>query len=232
MPLTPAARRAVAILFLVCATFPEAARAQEARPLDASAVPMRGARPEAFAPAGWKIGMQVGGDLNGDGRADRVLHLVPRDDSAAAADILAPGPETQALVILLAARGGGWRRAGVAPRLLLPAMPQWGLQLAIRRGVLVVHQYYGMATVWNYTHRFRLHAPSGRFVLIGRDRLTYHRPQGMYDTEERSENYLTGVRLVTVGHLGRGGAYSERARRETIPRRRTAFEDVREWDDG
>jgi hypothetical protein len=80
--------------------------------------------------------------------------------------------------------------------------------------------------VWKFTHRFRLHAPSGRFVLIGRDESTYHRPQETYDTMGTSENYLTGVRLITTGHWSRGGAYTESVRRETIPRARTALEDV------
>src|SRR5688572_1397413 len=100
----PRTSHALALLLsLACATLPRAARAQEARPLDAPAVPVRGARAEAFIPAGWKIAEQVAGDLNGDGRADRVLHLVPRDASSrSAGDILDPGPYTHALVILLA----------------------------------------------------------------------------------------------------------------------------------
>lgn len=231
MSLNPALRRALALLLpLACLAAPRLARAQApAAPLRPSAVPMRGARPEAFAPAGWTIAAQVAGDLNGDGRADRVLHLVPRDAaSRSARNILAPGPYTHALVILLAESRGGWRRAGVAPRLLLLDMPQWSLQLAIRRGVLVVNQHYGMADVWDLTHRLRLHGPSGRFVLIGRDLGSFHRPSGMYDTSKKSENYLTGVRLKTVGHLQPDGSYRDRVERRRIPRRRTAFEDVNE----
>jgi len=187
-------------------------------------VPAHGARPEAFAPAGWKIAAQAPGDLDGDGRADRVLHLVPRDTPSSS-----DGPEAQALVILLAASGGGWRRGGVAVELLPPAMPQWELRLTIRRGVLIVHQRYGMATVWEATHRFRRDARSGQFLLIGQDGLAFHRPSGMYDTRQTSENYLTGVRLVTTGHL-RGGGYHMTTRREPVPRARTTFQEARAWD--
>jgi hypothetical protein len=213
------------LLPLACLAFAGGAWAQERPPLDPSTVPARGARPEAFTPAGWKVALQVAGDLDGDGRADRVLHLVPRDTPADESD----APEAQALVILLAARGGGWRRAGVAPRLLMPSVPQWDLRLTVRRGVLIVGQHYGMATVWDVTHRFRLDA-GGRFLLIGRDELAWHRPAGMSDTINQSENYLTGVRLVTTGRWVRGGSYREWVQRRRIPRARTTFGNVREWE--
>jgi hypothetical protein len=88
-----------------------------------------------------------------------------------------------------------------------------------------------MATVWDISHRLRLHGPSGRFIMIGRDESTFHRPSGMYDTSEESENYLTGVRLHTVGVLQSDGSYRDRVERRRIPRSRIAFEDVREWED-
>ena len=215
------------LLPLACLAFAGGAWAQERPPLDPSTVPVRGARPEAFTPAGWKIALQAAGDLDGDGRADRVLHLVPRDTRADESD----APEAQALVILLAASGGGWRRAGVAPQLLIPAVPQWELQLTVRRGVLVVFQRYGEATVWEATHRFRRDAGSGRFVLIGRDNMAFHRPSGMYDAYRTSENYLTGVRLVTTDHLGEDGRYRVTTRRESIPRTRSTFAEARVWED-
>jgi hypothetical protein len=226
MPRTAPRRALTLLLPLACLAAPRVVRAQGAAPaLDPSTVSVRGARPEAFAPAGWTIAAQAAGDLNGDGRADRVLHLVPRDIPD---DGWGDAPETHALVVLLAVRGGGWRRAGVAPRLLLPGMPQYALQLTIRRGVLVVSQHYGWSDVWDLIHRFRLDAPSGRFVLIGRDQSTFHRPNGMYDTWMKSENYLTGVRLDTVGHLRSDGSYRDRVDRRRIRRKSTAFEDVNE----
>lgn len=220
--------RALALI-LPLASLAGAARAQDPRPFDPRAVPMRGARPEAFAPAGWKISAETSGDLNGDGRPDFVLHMVPRDDPDPSG--VGNAPSAQALVIVLANSGGGWRRAGVSPGVLVTDMPQWGLRLEIRRGVLVVNQNYGWSDVWDITHRFRLDAPSGRFILIGRDQLQYHRPQGMYDNIHKSENYVTGVRLVTIDHLQRDSTYRESVRRQRIPRSRTTFEQVRELED-
>lgn len=227
--LRSAIRHAFALLLpLACLAGTARGHGQTPR-LGPSAVPVRGVRPEAFAPAGWRIAAQAQGDLNGDGHADRVLQLVPRAETNAATG---DSPEAQALVILLAASGGGWRRGGVATGVLVTEMPQWALGLAIRRGVLVVSQQYGWADVWNITHRFRLHAASGRFVLIGRDQQQFHRPNGMYDTVLKSENYLTGVRLVTIGHLRPGGTYRDTVQRRRIPRSRIAFEDVAELEDG
>ena len=204
-----------------------AAPAQEAPRFPASAVPARGAGVRAFVPAGWKAASEAAGDLNGDGRPDRVVHLVPRGTHYDANAVTA-APEAQALLILLAERGGGLRRAGMATQLLQTIAPQWGLRLTIRRGVLVINQNYGMTEVQDVTHRFRLDPATGGFLLIGRDQFNYHRPQELTDPVKTSENYLTGERLITTGHYGAGGRYSETARRERIPRTKAWFDDIDE----
>jgi hypothetical protein len=201
--------------------------AQDAQPFPASAVPARGARVQAFVPAGWKAASQASGDLNGDGRADRVVHLVPQGTHYDP-DAVTAAPESQALLILLAESGGGLRRAGMATRLLQTIVPQWGLRLTIRRGVLVVNQNYGMTEVADVTHRFRLEPATGRFLLIGRDQFTYHRPQELSDRVKTSENFLTGERLTITGHYSAGGGYRETQRRERIPRTTTYFDAVDE----
>jgi len=209
----------------LCAATP--VLAQEAPPFPASAVPARGAGVQAFVPAGWKAANETAGDLNGDGRPDRVVHLVPRgtdyDPNAVTA-----APEAQALLILLAESGGGLRRAGMATRLLQTLAPQWGLRLTVRRGVLIVNQNYGMTEVQDVTHRFRLDPATGRFLLIGRDQFDYHRPQELSDPVKTSENYLTGERLITTGNYGAGGGYRETERRERIPRSKAWFDDIDE----
>ncbi|HKP74779.1 MAG TPA: hypothetical protein VJT67_04515 [Longimicrobiaceae bacterium] len=206
------------------------ARAQEAAPFPTSAVPARGARAESFVPTGWRVAHDVSGDLNGDGWADHVIHLVDAD-SGYDPDAVTAAPESHALLILLADHGG-WRRAGMSTKLLQTLAPQWGLTLTIRRGVLIVNQNYGMTEVTDITHRFRLDPAAGRFLLIGRDQLNYHRPQEMSDPVKVSENYLTGQRLITTGHYTAGGGYRETERRETIPRTKAYFDDIAEDDQG
>lgn len=217
-----------AALALACAAAPAAAQDAPAPPptpeLSASAVATRGARADDFVPRGWKIAARADGDLNGDGRADAVLHLVPRE-TWYSPDSITAAPGTHALVVLLA-DGAGYRRAGVAPRLLQPDVPQYGLTLRIRNGVVITDQNYGMTEVTDVTHRFRLEPATGRFLLIGRDQLLYTRPQEARDSEKTSENYLTGVRLITTGHFTRSGGYRESTRREQIPRSKAYLDDI------
>jgi len=157
--------------------------------------------------------------------------VVPRDTDYQP-DAVTAAPDGQALLILLADAGGGLRRAGVATRLLQTIVPQWGLRLTIRRGVLVVNQNYGMTEVADVTHRFRLDPATGRFLLIGRDQLDYHRPQEMTDPVKTSDNFLTGERLITTGHFTSSGGYRESERRESIPRGKAYFDDIDEADAG
>jgi len=222
---------AVSLSLAACLCAAPRLRAQDAPRFPVSAVPARGARVQAFVPAGWKVAAEVDGDLNGDGRADRVVHLVPRN-SDYEPDAVVSAPEAQALLILLADAGGGLRRAAVATQLLQTIVPQWGLRLTIRRGVLVVNQNYGMTEVLDVTHRFRLDPATGRFLLIGRDQFYYHRPQELTEPVKTSENYLTGDRLITTGHWTSGGGYRETERRERIPRTKAYFDDIDEVDEG
>ena len=222
-------RTTAVLLLLVAAGLSAAPRAlaQDAPRFPVSAVPARGAGVQAFVPAGWKAASELAGDLNGDGRPDRVVHVV-ETGSHYDPDAITAAPESQALLILLAEPGGGWRRAGMATRLLQTIVPQYVLQLTIRRGVLIVNQNFGMTEVTDITHRFRLEPATGRFLLIGRDQFNYHRPQELSDPVKTSENYLTGQRLITTGHYGAGGGYRETERRESIPRTKVYFDDVDE----
>ena len=196
--------------------------------LDAEKVPS-GTSPQDFVPSGWKIATRAEGDLNGDGRPDQVIQLVTADTPDSRSDTDA-APERQALLILLG-DGGKLNRSGLATKLLIPIVPQYSLELTIKNGVLIVKQDYGMSDVTNLTHRFRFDPPSGRFLLIGRDVFTYTRPLSD-DTIKTSENYLTGVRLITTGHFRRGvGTVNETTKREQMTLKKVYFEDVDETSD-
>jgi hypothetical protein len=212
------------LLALACLSAPSVADAQAPPRLRPSDVPVRGARAADFVPRGWKEAMRAAGDLDRDGRADTVLHLVAADTPDD--PLYTSAPEGHALVVLLAQADGSLRRAGVAPELLETGAPQYGLELEVRNGVLVAEQSYGMTWVVNLTHRFRHDPASGRFLLIGRDQYTYTRPIDRDDTVLVSENYLTGVRLTTTGHVRNGVVARESTRREPIPRRQAFMEDV------
>lgn len=214
---------------IVAAASATAARAQDAPSFDASRVPATGRQTHDFVPRGWKAAAEAAGDLNGDGRADHVLHLVPTG-SGYDPNAISAAPDAQALVIVLAEPGGRLRRAAVATRLLVPIVPQYLLEMRIRGGVLIVHQNFGMTQVSDLTHRFRRDPATRRFVLIGSEHFYYARPQEAGETRRISENYLTGVRLTTVGRWGSGDTAHETTTREPIPRTRTDFEAVDEED--
>lgn len=194
--------------------------------LDADKVPTTGARPQDFVPHGWKIASHVEGDLNDDGRPDQVIQIVTASTPDDRSDTDA-APEAHALLILIA-EGGNFRRAGLASKLLVPIAPQYSLELTIKKGVLIVKQDYGMSDVINLTHLFRFDAQTGRFMLIGREIYVYTRPLSE-DTVKTSENYLTGVRLITTGHFRRGvGTVSETTKREQMALKKVYFEEVDE----
>ena len=207
---------------LMCAS----AAAQDAPAFDAARVPAEGAKEQEFVPGGWKVDGRVEGDLDGDGRADRVLRLVPRDYDSSG---IVAAPESQALLVLLSAEGGRLRRAGLATKLLVPVVPQYGVQLNVKNGVLVVNQNFGMTEVSDLTHRFRYDPASGRLLLIGKDTFSYHRPQGPdWPAVKISENYLTGVRLTTEERWRGERQLKPSEKREQIGRARVFLEDVDE----
>src|SRR3712207_3551374 len=89
------------------------------RYLDAKLVPAEGRAAAEFVPRGWKLEGaegEVTGDLNEDGKPDKVLRLV--EDMPVERPDGVYNTRYRALVILLARPGGGFRRAAVATRLL------------------------------------------------------------------------------------------------------------------
>ncbi len=222
-------RRAPAFVLAVCCVsllLGAAVFAQDAPAFDPARVPAEGAAEKDFVPGGWKVGARAEGDLDGDGRADRVLQLVPRDYDTEGVNA---APEAQALLVLLASDGGRLRRAGLATKLLVRSVPQYVFDLGVKNGVLVVNQNYGMTDVADLTHRFRYDPAAGRLLLIGKDTFNYHRPQGpRWPAVKVSENYLTGVRLTTEERWRGERQLKPSERREQIGRQRVFLEDVDE----
>jgi hypothetical protein len=202
------------------------AGAQDGPTFNAELVPPEGRKAEDFLPPGWKIGERAEGDLNGDRIPDYALQLVPVDHDSSG---IGAAPEAQALLILLSTDGGKLRRAGLATRLLVHVVPQYILALSIKNGVLVINQNFGMTDVADLTHRLRYEPAAGRFLLIGKDTFSYHRPQGpKWPATRVSENYLTGVRLTTTDRWLRDGTNRPMTKRERVARARVFVEDVDE----
>ncbi|HYO64260.1 MAG TPA: hypothetical protein VER08_11560 [Pyrinomonadaceae bacterium] len=215
----------LSVIVLILVACNARVRAQDAPVLKPEEVPAEGRKAQDFLPRGWQIGSSVEGDLNGDRLPDYALQLVPQGYDASG---ITAAPESHALLILLSA-GGGLRRAGIATKLLVPIVPQYGLEMSLKNGVLVVNQNFGMSNVTDLTHRFRHDAASGRLLLIGKDTYSYHRPQGPeWPATRVSENYLTGVRLTTTERWLRNGKSTATTARGRASRARVFFEDVDE----
>jgi hypothetical protein len=225
-------RRVPAFALAVCCLsllLTAAASAQDAPAFDAARVPAEGAKEQEFVPGGWKVDGRAEGDLDGDGRADLVLRLVPGDYDSSG---VTAAPESQALLVLLSSNAGRLRRAGLATKLLVTVVPQYGVEMKVGGGVLVVNQNFGMTEVSDLTHRFRYDPASGRLLLIGKDTFSYHRPQGPnWPAVKVSENYLTGVRLTTEERWRGERQLKPSEKREQIARPRTFLEDVDEDSD-
>ena len=187
-------------------------------------VPAKGSKIQDFIPPQWKAAHQVNGDLNGDGVADVVLNLVPEDYDT---EGVVAGPEDQAVLILLAERDGHLKRAGLSAQLLETEVPQYGADIKIKNGVVIINQNYGMSDVTDITHRFRYEPASDRFVLIGKDIFNYHRPQGPeWPAVKVSENYVTGKKLTTTEHWLRNGTNRPISKPGSVARSHMFFEDV------
>jgi hypothetical protein len=217
-------RRAFSFLIVLFAA--TQVHAQDVSRFNPASVPADGMKLSDFVPRGWKIGADAKGDLNGDGRSDHVLQLVPDDYDTSGINA---APETQALLVLVSSDGGRLHSTALTSKLLVTIVPQYILNISIKNGVLVVNQNYGMTDVADLTHRFRYESNSGRFLLIGKDTFSYHRPQGPdWPATRVSENYLTGVRLTTTEKWMKNGTNREIPRREKIARSRIFLEDVDE----
>ncbi|HTL89429.1 MAG TPA: hypothetical protein VL134_08500 [Leptolyngbya sp.] len=193
--------------------------AQSPRHVDAAEFPTQAATVQAFVPKGWQVEASVNGDLNDDRKPDTVLKLI--ETGAENAD------HARALLVLQQQKGQ-WRRIGVAPHLLLCSncggvlgSPDGAnIQIEIKNGVLLVHQFRGSREATETLHRFWLDKASNRMLLIGRDVNEYDRITG--DATVESSNFLTGQKITE--HYTAQKLVSRQ--RSTIPRTQPTIESV------
>src|SRR5947209_20199109 len=193
-----------ALLLTSMAAAPAAPRQDdERRFLDPELVPAEGRAAKDFVARGWKVEGDEGeitGDLNQDGVPDKVLRLV--EDMPVEGKDGVYNTRYRALVILFGQKGGGFKRAAVATKLLGCSLcagvlgdPEAGnIQIEIKNGVLNVNQLSGSREARDLTQRFRYDSASGRFIFIGEDINDYDRAEG--GGTSTSTNYLTGVRVT------------------------------------
>ncbi|HEY8205453.1 MAG TPA: hypothetical protein VIF81_12045 [Pyrinomonadaceae bacterium] len=215
----------VALCALVLCLSSSAVAQDEAAKIDKSRVPSQADKLAQFAPAGWKIEEQVAGDLNGDSVPDYALKLVEdKPEKNSEGD---PTERGRALVLALATTDGKLKLAGVADSLLqctrcggaFYGVVESPANVKIEKGVVIIEQDHGSREVTDTTYRFRFDRTSGRFVLIGFDLTDVDRATASTVTE--TINYLTGVRVVT---LGKGD--KDVKTRTTIPKQRIYLEDA------
>lgn len=187
-------------VFVICSS--RGAWAQNSA-IDISKIPITADVPAGFAPAGWKVEGIAKGDLNADGRADLAIKLI---EDKGAEEKETPQPDRNRVMVVAFEVGGKLKRVAVADKLLqctscggaFYGVLEAPASVSISKGVIVVEQEHGSREVSKSTFRFRHDASRGRFVLIGYDYSSYDRAAGGASAE--STNYLTGLRITTIGN--------------------------------
>ena len=187
-------------LILLLPAFPSVAQDQNRVVLNEKLVPHAGVKIADFVPKGWKIEEKLSGDLNADSVEDIVLQLVEDkpEQNAKGED----QDRYRALVILLKAPDGKYRRAAVAGKLVpctgcggvLGNSGGSGADMEIVKGILLVSELSGSRWATDHLRRIRYDGQKGRFLLIGEDICDYDRGTG--DSITTSTNYLTGKQVI------------------------------------
>jgi hypothetical protein len=218
----------LALALLLC--LPLTALAQEPTPLDLSRVPKEGKTPEAFVPSGWKVQATTKGDLDKNGSEDVVLELV--EDKPAETEDGVLNERARALVAVLSAEGGKFRRGGASNKVLYCTGCQGmlgtgeGGATKVEKGVLIIDQLSGSREMVHTILRFRYDAKEGRFVFIGED--VEHVDRATGSTESLSTNLLNGTRITEKRQfdekLGKERVLS--SKKTKVPVRKRYLEDV------
>jgi hypothetical protein len=176
-----------------------AAEAAVADVVPVGQIPATSLTAEGFAPPGWRVEKRVGADLDGIAPKDVAIVLIQSGSggSYGAAD------GSRALILARGQTSGGFRRAGLAPRLLGCAQcggAFWGalsMPVTVRATgrVLVVKQTFGSRQITETTHRIGWRTTTAKFRLIGLDTKVTDRATGR--STEVSTNYLTRRQITT-----------------------------------
>jgi hypothetical protein len=166
----------------------------------------RAASVKEFVPRGWVLERQAQGDLNGDGRPDRVFVLRQRDrrnimPNADGIGMPALDTNPRMLAVVYADELGGFRLVlqdhRLIPRHVDAIIIDPFANVAIQRGSIKVSLEFfaSMGTYDTFTRDFLLRSESDCWRLIGLEDRYRHRGSG--HTLDRSVNYLTGRMKVT-----------------------------------
>jgi hypothetical protein len=136
-----------------------------------------------FVREGLRTETILAADFDGDGRPDQAL--------------IVRNPEQRVLLVLLAKKGGGFRRIGYGE---IDGHPLGDTALSAPKGVLVIEDLTGGTTAIQSTYRYRYEKATDRMRLIGDDVSLYSRTW-QHGTTTVSTNRLTGKRITTVNDL-------------------------------
>jgi hypothetical protein len=136
-----------------------------------------------FVREGLRAQSIMAADFDADGRMDQAM--------------IVRNTEQRVLLVLMAKKGGGFRRIGIGA---LDPHPLGETALSAPKGVLVVEDLTGGTTAIQSTYRFRYEKKTDRMRLIGDDVSLYSRTN-QHGMTTISTNRLTGKRITTVNEV-------------------------------
>lgn len=168
----------------------------------------RAASVKGFVPQGWVLEREVQGDLNGDGRPDRLFVLHQRDrrnilPNTGGLGVRSLDTNPRLLAVAYADEAGGFRLVlqdhRLIPRHVDAIITDAFSGVAIQRGsVKVSLEFFASAGTYDtVTRDFLFRSENDCWRLIGFEDRYRHRGTG--HTLDRSVNYLTGRMKVTSG---------------------------------
>lgn len=184
------------VVFLALFVLPSKAQ------LSAVPVPAFGYTYQDFVPGGFTILDTLEGDLNRDGRKDRVMIVEIDVEKFSEIEADSFGIDNRQLLILFN-EGAGYRLAARSSEAVLClgcggifGDPYAGMSIA--KNVLTVSHYGGSAWRWGYEHKYRLQ--NGRFYLIGKTHLSFWALAFCDELKDHGHKKYEDINLLTGQH--------------------------------